>query len=86
MNDLPPAAAADPWGTFLADIRGVGIDYLRAKLIDVERTTDDKNIPDQADLRYGSTLTAPAGQVPLWVWLAGATVVILGVVFIARMK
>jgi len=50
-----PTATSPPanTGTFLDDIRGLLIDTARFKLIDQERIEDDRNLPDQTDLRNG---------------------------------
>ncbi len=54
----PNVQTAGNWRDFLGAIGQLGLDVARNKLIDVERVSDDDNIPDQADLRSG--LGAPA--------------------------
>ena len=64
MQDLntaggPILATAGNWQTLLSQVGQLGLDIVRHKQIDVERVSDDNNIPDQAELRYGA-LSAPA--------------------------
>lgn len=81
----PTANTATSWRDFLSGLQGVGIDYLRQKVIDVERPSDDNNVPDQADLRYGLASPGPGG-ITLGAWAMVAVLVVVGVVVVARMK
>lgn len=73
MQAQAPANSATRWQSILDTVQVLGLDYLRRRYSDVETPADDRNIPDQADLRYGtgSAMTEPAaGGWPAWAWLA----------------
>lgn len=40
------------WNGLGSSLTQLGLDWARAKFVDVETRTDDRNIPDDADLRY----------------------------------
>lgn len=45
-------ASSSYWNGLLGSVTDLGIDYARARYVDVETRSDDRNIPDDADLRY----------------------------------
>jgi len=49
--------AVSSWGT---QFQSLFFDTARAKLIDVETTADDNNIPDRVDIRTGNVQTGDA--------------------------
>lgn len=58
-------ASSDYFTGIRNDVTKLALDFARAKLIDVERDTDDRNIPDRADLKNGETAASSAdGLVP----------------------
>jgi hypothetical protein len=66
----------DKFGDFVLDVG-------RSRLIDVERTTDDRNIPDSTDVRTGNSpkvtgVAAPA--IPL-MKIAGLVALSIGAMF-----
>ncbi len=67
-----PANSATSWQSFLGTVQALGVEYFRQKYMDVEQPGDDRNIPDQADLRYAprNGAGAAAGGAPVWVWVA----------------
>lgn len=68
-----PANSATSWQSFLGTVQALGVEYFRQKYMDVETPADDRNIPDQADLRYSpssSSAGSAAGGAPVWVWVA----------------
>lgn len=71
----PTLATAGTWQNFLAQVGQLGVDVARAKLIDVERVSDDNNIPDQAELRYGALSRPGVAGMTL-----GGTLLVVGVV------
>lgn len=81
-------ASSDYWSGLRESLTQIGLDTLRARLIDVERRSDDQNVPDNADLRYGYGAgpvyqTAPAG-VPLPGWILLGLAVAAGAIFFAE--
>ena len=59
------------------DLTGLAIDLVRARHIDSQLVDDERNIPDQADVRAGFTgdaFKAAPGGVPIgtWLFLGGA--------------
>ena len=69
---------------------GLATDYARARYIDVERTSDDRNMPDNVDLREGvrgddgrGVVSAPGG-IPWLGWLALGVAVIAGAYLLKR--
>lgn len=86
QDTLPQANTALSWGSFLDSLRGLGFDYLRYKLMDVERASDDNNIPDQAELRYGSFSSPGPGGLTFGAWALIGVAAIVGVFLVARMK
>lgn len=79
MMQLPQAAStATGWQDFLKGLSGLTIDYARHKLIDVERTTDDQNIPDRTDISNGFLAQPAAGGMTIGGWLVLGVVVVAG--------
>lgn len=65
-----PANSATSWQSFLGTVQALGVEYFRQKYMDVEQPADDRNIPDQADLRYAPAASSTAaGGAPAWLWL-----------------
>lgn len=60
----------------------LALDFARVKLIDVESSSDDRNIRDRVDARTG-TQAVPQTAVPWGLIVASAAVVLLGV-FVAK--
>jgi hypothetical protein len=87
---MASTTSTDFWSGLRDHITGLAIDYARARYVDVERPGDDRNIPDQADLRYwgkaddGSGLVSAPGGVPLVGWLLIAGAAVLGAVLLKR--
>ncbi len=75
MGTVTSPGGPSPGGSFLDKVGDLLIDVGRARLIDVERPSDDNNIPDQVDVRTGqapavaapSTPGVPGGLAP-WQW------------------
>lgn len=45
--------STDYWSGLQNSLTDIALDWLRYKQLDLERPGDDRNLPDQADLRYG---------------------------------
>jgi hypothetical protein len=73
----PTIATAGTWQQLLAQVGQLGVDVARHRLIDVERVSDDNNVPDQADLRYGLATPGVGGMT------LGGTLLVVGVVVAA---
>lgn len=86
MTPQVPASNVDPWRDFLGDVRNLGLDYLRFKYMDVEQPSDDRNIPDQADLRYGPLSERPTGGLTIGAWLVIGLVAVVAVLIVSRLK
>lgn len=79
---MASTSSTDFWTGLRDNITGLAIDYARARYVDVEQPGDDRNIPDQADLRYwgfgddGSGVVRAPGGVPIagWLLIAGAAI------------
>jgi hypothetical protein len=71
------------WTGLASDLTTLAVDYGRSRLIDVETRDDDRNIPDQADLRYGYRGQVSNG-LSVGVIAAGALVLVIGVWFVAK--
>lgn len=71
--------SADYFTGLRNSLTGLGIDALRAKLIDVEQVKDTRNVPDSIDVREGQ---AGGFNVASLLLIGGA--VILGVVLLKR--
>lgn len=81
------AAATNSWSAFLGDLQRLTLDVARARLLDVERVTDDSNVPDQADLRYDASRgSAAAGGLSLGAWVILGALGLAGVLFVTRMR
>lgn len=69
-------------------LTSLALDFGRAKLIDVERASDDRNIPDEADLRAGQTgresAGAAPGGIPVIGWVLLGFAVVAGALLIKR--
>ena len=82
MQLATPIAAttqsASTFQDFLRSVSQLGLDVARHKLLDVERVSDDANIPDQADLQGGFLGQPAVGGLTL-----GATLLVVGVVVAA---
>ena len=80
--------SADYWTGVRDNLTALALDFSRAKLIDVERPSDDRNIPDQADLRApgrGNDPTRPAvAGLTAGGWALVAVTVIAGVVVLKK--
>jgi hypothetical protein len=72
------------WSDFLGGLRQLSLDVARHKLIDVERASDDNNLPDQADLRYGLGYPV-AGGMSVGGWLVLGVVVVVGGLLLRRL-
>lgn len=64
------------WNGLPASLTQLALDYARARYVDVERYDDDRNIPDEADLRYRG-LTDERGVNSSLVMVIGIGVVVL---------
>ena len=80
------------WANFRDQLTGLAMDWGRSRLIDVETANDDRNMPDQADLRYGwfggdgsGTVAAPGG-IPIVGWLLLGGAVIAGAFLLKRVR
>jgi hypothetical protein len=87
---MASTSGSDFWTGLRDTVTGLAVDYARARYVDVERADDDRNIPDQADLRlWGSggdgrgLVTAPGG-IPIAGWLLIAGAAVLGAVLLKR--
>lgn len=60
---MASTSSTDFWTNLRDSVTGLSLDYARSKFIDVETVDDDKNIPDQADLRYGAGTAAAAASI-----------------------
>lgn len=86
MMQLPQAAnTATGWQDFLKGLSTLSLDYARFKLIDVERTTDDLNIPDRTDMSNGILAQPAAGGMTIGGWLVLGVVVVAGGLLLRRL-
>jgi hypothetical protein len=60
---MASTSSSDFWHNLRDGVVGLSLDIARAKFIDVETVDDDRNIPDQADLRYGAGVASAAAGV-----------------------
>lgn len=72
------ASSVNGWDGFLSGLSQLSLDYARFKLIDVERSTDDLNIPDRTDLNGGFLSQPAAGGMTVGAWLVLGVVVVAG--------
>lgn len=53
MTDANGAGVWNGLSGLFGDVKELAIDYTRAKYINAETVNDDRNVPDEADLRAG---------------------------------
>ena len=80
--------SADYFTGLRDDITMLALDVARSRFIDVERLDDDRNFPDEADLRNaqrGGDPTQPAiAGMTIGGWLLVGTAVVVGVILLKK--
>lgn len=76
------SASSDYWTGLRDNLTGLALDAARVKLVDVERASDDKNIPDNVDLASSKRVAANGVSVVTVVAIAAAALV--GVLLLKR--
>jgi hypothetical protein len=82
-------------GNLFGEVKDLAIDYTRAKYINAETARDDRNVPDQADLRNGygyaaasdatgGIFQAAPGGVTMQQWLLIGAAAVVGVIVLKR--
>ena len=71
-------ASSSYWNGLVGSLTNLGLDYARARYVDVETRADDRNIPDESDLRYGGGLADERGIKANTVLAVVAGVAVLG--------
>lgn len=87
---MASTSSSDYWTGLLDNVTGLGLDYARTKLIDVQNYADESNLPDRADLWYYGSNSAKQRQAASgmsmgkWLLIGGAAV--LGLVLLRRFR
>lgn len=89
---MAATSSSDFWSNLRETVTGLAVDYARARYVDVEQQGDDRNIPDNADLRYwgfgdknGTGLVTAPGGLPLAGWAMIAAAIVGGVYLLRKL-
>ena len=95
LTDSSGSGVWNGLGNLFGEVKDLAIDYTRAKYINAETQNDDRNIPDQADLRagYGQRAASDAtggiyqpaaAGITVQQWLMIGAAALVGVVVLKR--
>lgn len=90
---MASTGSSNTWTGVLQGALATGLDYASAKLLDVQSTADESNLPDRADLYYGygtssvkQKATSGLGGMSAGMWALIGVAVVVGLVVLKKTR